>query len=409
MTEKNDKQERVTFEAWLKREHPTAPLYRRDMVGSTRIGQYCASFVEEQWTAWQARAALAQADGQEPVATVRVFRGTKYGDVIDLATTGAQHKRLLAMDGAQLYATPPADHSEDARQMVPSASAKQAEPVYQVAYADEGGWYDATKKVYDTHPKHARRIVYAAPAPSALPAALTVDWQHTLAEAREAVDERWEQSNTMHDHALLQRIDALLAASPANHSGDSADMVASTPGNPYAQQGSLEEAWRRGFNGERGIAARGSNYYKVWKEGEAARKAFEAGKAATARQGVALSNEELGALVDDCLKITVGRKHPFGRDSHVWSDMQSVVNLILSRASSSRAEVERDRELLLNWIEEAVEYVGCTTWSPSLETEGRKILATLRASKETQDDCPGCGPGLPPCVCEKQRASKEGA
>lgn len=65
--------------------------------------------------------------------------------------------------------------------------------------------------------------VYAAArallALAASPAALAVDWQHTLAEAREAVEERWEQSNTLHDHALLQRIDGLLAASPAKCDG----------------------------------------------------------------------------------------------------------------------------------------------------------------------------------------------
>ncbi|SOZ63497.1 hypothetical protein CBM2617_A70061 [Cupriavidus taiwanensis] len=37
-----------------------------------------------------------------------------------------------------------------------------SQPVYLVSYADEGGWYEAPQKVYDTHPKHARRIVYAA-------------------------------------------------------------------------------------------------------------------------------------------------------------------------------------------------------------------------------------------------------
>ena len=43
-----------------------------------------------------------------PLAIVRVFRDTADGDVIDLATTGAQHELLLTMDGAELYAVPQA-------------------------------------------------------------------------------------------------------------------------------------------------------------------------------------------------------------------------------------------------------------------------------------------------------------
>lgn len=30
---------------------------------------------------------------------------------------------------------------------------------------------------------------------------------------------------------------------------------------------------------------------------------------------------------------------------------------------------------LRGWVEEAISYVGCPTWSPSLEAEGRKLLA----------------------------------
>lgn len=53
-------EERAAFEKWLKKQYPTAPLHRRDRAASERIGEYCAPFVEEQWTAWQARAAAPQ-------------------------------------------------------------------------------------------------------------------------------------------------------------------------------------------------------------------------------------------------------------------------------------------------------------------------------------------------------------
>src|SRR3990172_2566819 len=53
--------------------------------------------------------ALASVPGQsEPVAIVRVFHNTADGDVIDIATTGAQHDRLLGMDGAELFLRQPA-------------------------------------------------------------------------------------------------------------------------------------------------------------------------------------------------------------------------------------------------------------------------------------------------------------
>ncbi|HEY4720653.1 MAG TPA: hypothetical protein VII92_02300 [Anaerolineae bacterium] len=57
--------------------------------------------------------ALASVPGQsEPVAIVRVFHNTADGDVIDIATTGAQHDRLLGMDGAELFLRQPAPASE---------------------------------------------------------------------------------------------------------------------------------------------------------------------------------------------------------------------------------------------------------------------------------------------------------
>lgn len=36
-------------------------------------------------------------------------------------------------------------------------------------------------------------------------------------------------------------------------------------------------------------------------------------------------------------------------------------------------EIERLRE----WVEEALSYVGCPSWSPSLEEEGKAILANV--------------------------------
>jgi hypothetical protein len=48
-----------------------------------------------------------------------------------------------------------------------SASETGAEgEIYQVSFADEEGWCDAPKEVFDRHPAHARRIVYAAPQPA---------------------------------------------------------------------------------------------------------------------------------------------------------------------------------------------------------------------------------------------------
>jgi hypothetical protein len=35
--------------------------------------------------------------------------------------------------------------------------------IYQISFADEEGWCDTNKKVFDAHPVHARRIVYRAP------------------------------------------------------------------------------------------------------------------------------------------------------------------------------------------------------------------------------------------------------
>jgi hypothetical protein len=54
--------EREQFEAWVKSKDSTAPLHRRDMKGSERIGQYCVHWIQDQWESWQAsrRAALEE-------------------------------------------------------------------------------------------------------------------------------------------------------------------------------------------------------------------------------------------------------------------------------------------------------------------------------------------------------------
>lgn len=42
--------------------------------------------------------------------------------------------------------------------------------------------------------------------------------------------------------------------------------------------------------------------------------------------------------------------------------------------SAQLGEVLEENERLRSWIDEALSYVGCTTWSPSLEAEGRALL-----------------------------------
>jgi hypothetical protein len=50
--------EREAFEAWVRSKDAAAPMYRRDVKGSERIGQYCMHWIQDQWESWQARAAL---------------------------------------------------------------------------------------------------------------------------------------------------------------------------------------------------------------------------------------------------------------------------------------------------------------------------------------------------------------
>lgn len=48
------------------------------------------------------------------------------------------------------------------------------------------------------------------------------------------------------------------------------------------------------------------------------------------------------------------------------------------------AQAKADRERCRAWIEEAVNYVGCATWSPSLKEEGDALLRALGPNVEVQ-------------------------
>ncbi|MCL4695471.1 MAG: hypothetical protein KJ023_00190 [Burkholderiaceae bacterium] len=54
----------------------------------------------------------------------------------------------------------------------------------------------------------------------------------------------------------------------------------------------------------------------------------------------------------------------------------SVEDRTLRRCWDAAAAAERER--WRTWVEEAVSYVGCETWSPSLKEEGERLLG-LRA------------------------------
>ena len=52
-------------------------------------------------------------------------------------------------------------------------------------------------------------------------------------------------------------------------------------------------------------------------------------------------------------------------------------NLELQQKSYEREivlEVAAERKRWREWVEEAVSYVGCETWSPSLKEEGKRLL-----------------------------------
>ena len=67
----------------------------------------------------------------------------------------------------------------------------------------------------------------------------------------------------------------------------------------------------------------------------------------------ALSELALDNLIDDCLKITEGTRHPFGKDTSTWADMRRVVDLILTRASAATAVEPSIQHAPGDWWDEA--------------------------------------------------------
>jgi hypothetical protein len=52
-------QGREAFEEWMAENRPDAELYRRDVKGSTRYGEYCKRAVQDDWILWQAALATS--------------------------------------------------------------------------------------------------------------------------------------------------------------------------------------------------------------------------------------------------------------------------------------------------------------------------------------------------------------
>jgi hypothetical protein len=59
MTNDSKDQGREAFEAWMAENRPDAELYRRDVEGSTRYGEYCKRAVQDDWILWQAALATS--------------------------------------------------------------------------------------------------------------------------------------------------------------------------------------------------------------------------------------------------------------------------------------------------------------------------------------------------------------
>lgn len=58
--------ERASFEDWVLSEvrgATTIALYRRDMPGAVRLGEYVSATVEMMWQAWQAARSLSKSNG----------------------------------------------------------------------------------------------------------------------------------------------------------------------------------------------------------------------------------------------------------------------------------------------------------------------------------------------------------
>jgi hypothetical protein len=85
MTTCDTSPERKAFEAWMRERFPSAPLYRRDMKGSLRFGQYCSSAVEDQWETWKARGAIAS-----PSVSIADTAGAKADEMRDAAMRTVQ-------------------------------------------------------------------------------------------------------------------------------------------------------------------------------------------------------------------------------------------------------------------------------------------------------------------------------
>jgi hypothetical protein len=47
---------------------------------------------------------------------------------------------------------------------------------------------------------------------------------------------------------------------------------------------------------------------------------------------------------------------------------------VFCKLQDAEAAVATERERWRAWVEEAVSYVGCETWSPSLKEEGERLL-----------------------------------
>lgn len=61
-----------------------------------------------------------------------------------------------------------------------------------------------------------------------------------------------------------------------------------------------------------------------------------------------------------------GGENCMGRRAH------GVTQWVTEDSAAARVAAERDR--WRSWVDEAVNYVGCETWSPSLKEEGERLL-----------------------------------
>lgn len=95
-----------------------------------------------------------------------------------------------------------------------------------------------------------------------------------------------------------------------------------------------------------------------------------------------VSEDKMDALVNDCLKITEGKKHPFSKDSHVWTDMEAVVNLVLERAQADARPVAY--QYLYTWHD------GSDVWrSDAGSWNGQKPKASRALYTHPEASAPG--------------------